>query len=143
MSAAAHRCGGPHAGGDEAGVTHALLEPAFAAAAPARAARSGATRVSFGDFPAAPPAKRRRGDGPAGVREITGKKDDYEDLFGDLHTPERPGFLESIPELPQYEPDSDELADDDVCRPRAQLSLLPRLLMRACACSERATRPGV
>ena len=122
------------AGEDEAGVAHALLEPSFAAAAPARTnPRSGATRVAFGDFPGAPPAKRRRGDGPAGLREITGKKDEYEELFGDLHTPERPGFLESIPELPQYEPDSDELGDDDVRRSRAPVPSRPRC--RACACA--------
>ena len=112
------------AGGGEAGIAHALVEPGRA------------TRVSFGDFPSARPAKRRRDGAPAkqdsaGLREITGEKDDYEELFKDLHTPERPGFLESLPKLPQYEPDSDELADDDVCRPRTWLSLPPPSLARA------------
>lgn len=123
------------AGSGEPGVTHALVEPGRA------------TRVSFGDFPSSRPAKRRRDGAPAkqesaGLREITGEKDDYEELFKDLHTPERPGFLESLPKLPQYEPDSDELADDDVCRPRDWLSLPPPSLARACFRGE-LTRSGV
>lgn len=116
------RGGAPEA--DEgAGMATALLEPSLDAAHRARQAlQAVGTRVSFEDFSPskrdAHPAKRKRhergGSGHPGEEDPSARaKGGYEKLFEDCYNPDRPGFLESLPDLPEYEPESDELAQDN------------------------------
>ena len=112
----------------EAGVAQALLDPRYVAARGRR--HSVGTHVSVGQFPtessqqlgSARLSKRKRiemvnAEDSPDLKDTPSDKGDYEKLFGDLHIPDRPAFLERIPDLPQYEPDSEEqrVQDDDVC----------------------------
>ena len=110
---------------DETGVAHTLLEPGFVPRPSARRSGGSATRVAFGDFAPLDPAdsgsghaaKRKRRE--PGEPKRPGAEDqrretydgDYGELFKDCIVPDRPGFV--VPVLPQYEPESDELAKDN------------------------------
>ena len=105
--------GGPR---EEAGVSQALLEPSFAAANPRRLRASEAR--DFDDEL----SSRGRGSTVKRLRRSDDSQSDglggfaareFGELCMDMRTPERPGFLASLPALPQYEPESDELAQDN------------------------------
>ena len=103
---------------EEAGVSHRLLDPGFVASHLYKQRRK--TRIEFGDFdddnsPKIGSRNKRKlqeFDSSAEEKNPAGYQGDYGEMFKDLMPKERPGFLESLPNLPQYEPESDEFARD-------------------------------